>query len=341
MLREGHLLETHHSAGGFGGECFEVHSVSALTRGLGRTKEFQVLLADPGLKNQYAVFRILSQLLSRLDFSQSQNFADNVLRAHGIDKYKYPKTTSWVQVQLLRFLQAIRALRLPDFSVNIEILKNLRVLDLACGSTEISEFTGNENADERRMYEPWLCRMLSGMGLKVTGVDWRYPHYKDDVLDNKNGIAEPEWTFIRRDLTKRNALDKKTFPSGSADVVHCSRFMLGDQAGKDAKPMRDLRPSAGGGFGFQFGPVFEEYQPKHHAEIATFPVPYERVAGYLVKRVANILTEGGSFILNDTLYRKREGILQFAGHLIPRDVSTIRSVYKLQDLSGAGKPLGG
>lgn len=59
-------------------------------------------------------------------------------------------------------------------------VKDKVVLDLGCGSTE---------PDGRRVYEPWLCRILYRLGAHPIGIDMRslegeeFEHYTGDMSD--------------------------------------------------------------------------------------------------------------------------------------------------------------
>lgn len=129
-----------------------------------------------------------------------------------------------------------------------------KVLDVACGNKAPADpiedriravvFASEPSAKwlhelGLKCRQPWLCRILSGLGAEVTGVDWKYPRYEQ--IDGKwQGCTESGWHFIEQDLSAVGAMSSSTgFPPNYYDVVYCKDFL--GEAAVAAPEMMTLR----------------------------------------------------------------------------------------------------
>lgn len=280
--------------------------------------------------------RILDVLIRAIPGSECDGFVQMMIEEYGLDRDKHKDTIKLIRYRLIRFLRAIRALRLADFSIDEERVRELRVLDLACGSSELSELDGTQSEDQQTMYEPWLCRLLVQLGVnEIIGLDWRFPHYTKGDYNTGIGGVEPGWSFVKCDLTEPKELEDETkFPSHSMDVVHCNQFMLHENLKQDAQPLEQMRKEH---LPPRKGPIIcgigmPSQNPEDYLNWRAYdltlnnqvPQRYIEIVRRILIQVQRILVEGGIFIINDTMYRKRDGGLAFVEHLVPLSPVTLK-----------------
>ncbi len=199
----------------------------------------------------------------------------SVAKRHGLMPRKDIDALSVICGHMMRFGEAVGVL--DGFNIDLDRLRQLKVLDLACGSrlyVEKSKHIPGMDAALRRSTGPWMCRLLSELGVDVTGVDMYHPNFKKGKGGTKLvGVDEPGWRFVQRDLIS-DGLDPETFPTGSADVVYCQKFI-----GSDELDIMDEDPSI---------TMFR----LHH------PASYEIAVAAFRLNVFRVLKPGGLFILN-------------------------------------------
>jgi SAM-dependent methyltransferase len=96
--------------------------------------------------------------------------------------------------------------RLMDAFGSLSAIRGQAVLDIACGSSSSrSPVTGRQTSE----FEPWMCRLLLGLGAHPVGLDI-------------GEIADEAFEHHRVDLSVPAALD--FLATGSFDAIHESRL---------------------------------------------------------------------------------------------------------------------
>jgi len=205
------------------------------------------------------------------------------------------------QVKVVNSLQVLSlavGAALESGDVDLKKIRGLKVLDLACGSTDYARASGvNESLESEmsRGMEPWFCRTASAAGANVTGVDILWPRYLPQRLSTrekrvmekrgekpgnalKKGFPEAGWNFVQRNLLTPGALDQATFPTGSYDVVWSTYFIENTLQGANDPSILGLK---------HFDPEL-----------------YRFVVENIRAQVLRVLKPGGLFLLNYSTSRK-------------------------------------
>lgn len=212
---------------------------------------------------------------------------------------------------LIRLFSCIKKIRealgatLKNGDLDLSKIRGLEVLDLACGSGRAFHDLETKMArplkrdflleDIEKSMEPWIPRILTKMGARVTGVDKWYPTYRKERLSKREkrsgsqakdiGYSESGWTFHQRDLTEPGAIDSATFPDGSFDVVNCLGFI-----------------------GYE-GEVFEGNDPAMQKLYLTQPTRYFATLNAIRDGAHRVLKPSGRFIWNDNVFEEKDGKL--------------------------------
>lgn len=175
-----------------------------------------------------------------------------------------------IKYHLDRFLDSIQsAIKKP---IPLSKLKDLVVLDLACGS---------EKAERASLMEhPNLCRALKVLGCKVVGVDKYYPRYNDEG----KGIKE-DWQFVKLDLVKPGAL-REVFSENTFDIINTDYFIC--HRGNLAATSPSLAHQLVAGR--------DRLVPSNQK--------YRALEDILFEQVLRLLKPGGVFIVNGFIYKK-------------------------------------
>ncbi len=236
--------------------------------------------------------------------SPESNLVKDVMIFHNVVPEQYRLR---IESHLLFFAYMVNAV-LEDGSIDLEKLKSMKVLDIACGSAYAYEPLDEQDSFKReslpkeieRAMEPWLCRTLGTLGVDVTGIDIRFPSYKHTKVGSREqekmrqrgekvvrvkreGNKEPRWKFVQRDLRDPLAIDAQTFPDSNYDAVRCSGFIDGENSSLN-------------------DPNIELFSKRN------FP-DYIRMASAIYSNVERVLKDNGVFISNFAIKKKVDGKL--------------------------------
>lgn len=101
--------------------------------------------------------------------------------------------------------------------INIDILRQLRIVDFGCGAVH-----PKGTPEGTAKFEPWLCRALHILGVNVTGVD------------GENSAEE--WDFRHADLTYVKAPEELKLQANSIDVVNANALFDDGHSGNSPSP---------------------------------------------------------------------------------------------------------
>ncbi len=174
--------------------------------------------------------------------------------------------------------------RLKAIAPDIQMLRQLQILDLGCGS----EDSKDAFIEDVKIFSPWYCRLAHAAGADVLGID---------IADNRGEDFRSE----RRDLLQPGSLDD--LPSESFDAVNNDGFTVSDEsfyvglAGQSPTALRmALRQCS----------LWKRLNILDHSmEIAQEQL--QKINQRIRNDVSRLLRDGGLYSNMELIYRKIDG----------------------------------
>lgn len=206
-----------------------------------------------------------------------------IAAANGVPEKNWETLVS-INAQLDCFLEALNLSKSNRSEIE-QVINGMKVLELACGGHQANP----DNKKDRSM-EPWRPRLLAHLGADVTGVDIIYP--KPYIKKGKRiiPVAEPDWTFVQKDLMKPDDL-ASDLPYETYDAIACNAFILNDDIRADFPDLGNLK--------------------------LRDPKAYHEIAQKFVNNVRALLAKGGFLLINDSVYRKEDENIELEKHVGP------------------------